>query len=435
MLIKHGLRGIRRTVVAVAVAVTAMTAVTMPGTAAVTTAGPTFFKDVLHGQAFFTEVMWMSAKGISTGWSDGTFRPLASTNRDAMAAFLYRLAGSPAFAAPEQPPFRDVAPTSAFAREIAWAGTQKIIAGYADGTYRPVAPMTRAEMAMAIYRFKGAPAYLPPTVSPFVDVPPTSAQYREISWMYATGLSTGWVIAGRRYYRPAAAIERQAMAAFFYRMSGSPAFVPAQDGRPPSVEEIPDWQWFQMLAAGVWRAGCPLSRKNFVRIEVPFYGFDKRAHRGVVVMNRDVARDTVAVFATMYAKRFPIYSVIPLEYFHGSDVASEIANNSSGMNCRQPWENASPSPSADAHANGRGFDFNPVQNPWIRPGTSVWEPSSGSIWASRRTLAWEPVGVVAAYGIPWTWFRQAGGWRWGLYSTVDYMHFDTGYPSVYKAGH
>lgn len=40
------------------------------------------------------EIEWMRARGITTGWSDGTFRPNAAVNRDAMAAFFYRFAGS-----------------------------------------------------------------------------------------------------------------------------------------------------------------------------------------------------------------------------------------------------------------------------------------------------------------------------------------------------
>nr|WP_260853562.1 S-layer homology domain-containing protein [Kocuria palustris] len=34
---------------------------------------------------------WARAQGITTGWPDGTFRPMHQTHRDAMAAFLYRL--------------------------------------------------------------------------------------------------------------------------------------------------------------------------------------------------------------------------------------------------------------------------------------------------------------------------------------------------------
>ncbi len=31
----------------------------------------------------------MQAKGIVAGWDDGTYRPLNDTNRDAMAAFIH----------------------------------------------------------------------------------------------------------------------------------------------------------------------------------------------------------------------------------------------------------------------------------------------------------------------------------------------------------
>nr|WP_246180423.1 hypothetical protein [Kocuria coralli] len=33
---------------------------------------------------------WFAAQGITTGWPDGTYRALSTTNRDAMAAFIYR---------------------------------------------------------------------------------------------------------------------------------------------------------------------------------------------------------------------------------------------------------------------------------------------------------------------------------------------------------
>ncbi|WP_259841198.1 S-layer homology domain-containing protein [Brachybacterium muris] len=39
---------------------------------------------------FATEMCWMMSADISTGWSDGTYRPLQSVKRDAMAAFLQR---------------------------------------------------------------------------------------------------------------------------------------------------------------------------------------------------------------------------------------------------------------------------------------------------------------------------------------------------------
>ena len=66
------------------------------------------FVDVPVGSPFHAEVTWLAEQGISTGWPrpDGSreFRPYAPVNRDAMAAFLYRLAGSPAVSLPAQSP-------------------------------------------------------------------------------------------------------------------------------------------------------------------------------------------------------------------------------------------------------------------------------------------------------------------------------------------
>ena len=62
----------------------------MAGSPSYTAPRTTSFKDVRPGSAFYKEIHWMSAQGITTGWNDGTFRPLDQTHRDAMAAFLYR---------------------------------------------------------------------------------------------------------------------------------------------------------------------------------------------------------------------------------------------------------------------------------------------------------------------------------------------------------
>jgi S-layer homology domain len=64
-----------------------------------------------------------------------------------------------------------------------------------------------------------APGYIPPTVSPFADVPTSHTFYKQISWLRAQGISEGWVENGVRTFRPAEQINRDQMAAFLYRMS------------------------------------------------------------------------------------------------------------------------------------------------------------------------------------------------------------------------
>ena len=52
------------------------------------------FTDVPPGHPFEDEIAWMDQYEISTGYEDGTFRPGAPVTRQAMAAFMQRLAST-----------------------------------------------------------------------------------------------------------------------------------------------------------------------------------------------------------------------------------------------------------------------------------------------------------------------------------------------------
>lgn len=95
----------------------------------------------------------MHSMGITTGWPDGTYRPDAPVNRDAMAAFFYRYAGSPDFTAPAESPFVDVSSADIFHKEILWLQSTGITYGWEDGTYRPYTPIKRDAMAAFLYRY------------------------------------------------------------------------------------------------------------------------------------------------------------------------------------------------------------------------------------------------------------------------------------------
>lgn len=198
------------------------------GTLSFATAGNagTGFADVPAGGQFSTEITWMATAGISTGWTEAdgskTFRPLTPVNRDAMAAFMYRLAGKPAFTPPATSPFADVPTNSQFYKEITWLADKGVSTGWteADGskTYRPVQAVNRDAMAAFMYRLALKPAFTPPATSPFTDVPTNSQFYKEITWLAAQGISTGWTEADNsKTFRPVNAVNRDAMAAFMYR--------------------------------------------------------------------------------------------------------------------------------------------------------------------------------------------------------------------------
>ena len=177
-----------------------------------------FFKDVPFGMQFSEEIRWMAAEGISTGWEDGTYRPLNTVARDAMSAFMYRLADRPSFTAPKVSPFVDVPVSGQFYREMSWLSRTGVSTGWPDGTYRPLTSVNRDAMAAFMYRLAGSPAYTPPKESPFTDVSTARAFYKEISWLASQGISTGWSQDnGTKLFRPSEPVRRDAMAAFMYR--------------------------------------------------------------------------------------------------------------------------------------------------------------------------------------------------------------------------
>jgi hypothetical protein len=148
--------------------------------------------DVLPDRAFANEITWLASSGITNGYSDGTFRPSGKVNRNAMAAFLYRFAGEPASMPPTASSFSDVTPTTPFYKEITWLNSTGITGGYGDGTFRPGQPVNRDAMAAFLYRFAGEPAFTPPRASPFTDVTPSTPFYKEITWLASTEITGGF---------------------------------------------------------------------------------------------------------------------------------------------------------------------------------------------------------------------------------------------------
>jgi DNA-binding beta-propeller fold protein YncE len=174
------------------------------------------FSDASLDHPFSKDVEWMAASEVSTGYDDDTFRPSAVVTRQAMSAFMYRLAGSPASVPPTTPSFADVGIGHPFFAEVEWMAGAGVSTGYEeDDTYRPSLPVTRQAMSAFMYRLAGSPPSTPPGEPTFTDVG-TSHPFRdEVEWMADAEVSTGYEDGT---YRPAAPVTRQAMAAFMHRL-------------------------------------------------------------------------------------------------------------------------------------------------------------------------------------------------------------------------
>lgn len=213
----------RRTQVGLLVAVMAVAALLVPnGLTALAGESPPVqtFVDVPPSHPFYAEIEWMAANGISTGFQPGPeYRPSIAVSRGAMSAFMYRLAGEPAFATPGTPSFSDVGTGHPFFKEIEWMAANDITTGFPDNTYRPAAAVTRQSMSAFMYRLAGEPAFTPGSPS-FVDVGPGNPFFLEIEWMADENISTGFLPGPE--YRPTIPVSRQAMSAFMERLATGP---------------------------------------------------------------------------------------------------------------------------------------------------------------------------------------------------------------------
>ena len=160
-------------------------------TYAVTPCG-TLFTDVGETDPFCTEIEWLHDQGISTGFDDGTFRPTTGVSRAAMAAFMYRLAGADCCTPPVEATFDDVPTTHPFFTEIEWVADVGVAEGYGDGTYRPAAGVTRQAMAAFLARLAGVPDPEPPPSASFVDVSTSHPFFAEIEWLVAEDIANGF---------------------------------------------------------------------------------------------------------------------------------------------------------------------------------------------------------------------------------------------------
>lgn len=184
---------------------------------------------------------------------------------------------------------------------------------------------------------------------------------------------------------------------------------------PPFHAEVSQVRWAELRYT--YRAGCPVPPSQLRTVRLTYWGFDRRAHEGVLVVTRRVTRDIITVFRRLYAARFPIRRMVSVSVYRGSDDASMAADNTSAFNCRfvegtRRWS---------MHAYGEAIDVNPVENPYVR-GSTV-SPPAGRRYLDRTR--YRP-GFAVEGGVLVKAF-DAVGWKWGgrWTSPLDYQHFST----------
>ena len=107
--------------------------------------------DVKTDDPNYPAYIWVREKGISYGWSDGKFHADAGISNATVAAFTYRAAGSPAVRGDS--PYSDVTPGSAFYREILWA-IQNLPTVYGGRYFLPKQLLTRGHLETVLTAFQ-----------------------------------------------------------------------------------------------------------------------------------------------------------------------------------------------------------------------------------------------------------------------------------------
>ena len=118
------------------------------------------FTDVSPADYFYAGVHHLYCAGAITGYGDNTFRPYGLTTRAQLSkiavlaeAIPIRTAGGPHFS--------DVPPSNPFYAYIETAYLRGMITGYADGTFRPGAVITRGQLAKVVVVAEGWPLLNP----------------------------------------------------------------------------------------------------------------------------------------------------------------------------------------------------------------------------------------------------------------------------------
>jgi D-alanyl-D-alanine carboxypeptidase len=166
-----------------------------------------------------------------------------------------------------------------------------------------------------------------------------------------------------------------------------------------------------------WRPGCPVPPARLRRVRLTYWGFDRRVHTGALVANEGAVSDLARVFSRLYAARFPIRRLRPIDAYGGKDERSLAADNTAAFNCRYV---IGPGPRRwSVHAYGEAIDINPVENPYLESGRV--HPRSGRAYLDRGKVR---PGMAVHGGLLVRAFA-AVGWQWGgrWAGSPDYQHF------------
>lgn len=153
-------------------------------------------------------------------------------------------------------------------------------------------------------------------------------------------------------------------------------------------------------------------RKELDLVEVEYYSFDGKLHKGQIVIHNSLKEDVAIIFREIKENKFPIAKIIPVSRYDFSDDKSMEDNNTSAFNYRKKTG----SNELSNHALGKAIDINPLFNPYIKDGKI--SPSKAKYDPTVPGTITEDSFVVKIF--------KKRGWKWGgdWKTLKDYQHFE-----------
>ena len=163
------------------------------------------------GDYFYTPVQYLACRNVISGYADGTFRPYANMTRAQLCKVVV-LGEGWALVTPPQPHFSDVPASNPFYSVIETAYAHGVISGYANGTFAWGADVTRGQIAKIVALAEGWPL-LNPAEGHFTDTPPGSPFYPYVETAFTRGIISGYA---DKTFRPNASATRGQVSKIVY---------------------------------------------------------------------------------------------------------------------------------------------------------------------------------------------------------------------------
>ncbi len=152
---------------------------------------------------------------------------------------------------------------------------------------------------------------------------------------------------------------------------------------------------------------------SLVLIDVEYFSFDKKLHRGQILIRKNLENDVQHIFQLIKESKFPIKKVVPIVQYNWSDDSSMADNNTSSFNYRKVANKNKLS----NHSFGTAIDINPVQNPAVYSDSTISPKGAKYSPLVKGTITEDCFLTKEFKKLGWIW---GGNWK----SLKDYQHFE-----------